>query len=751
VAGALTQVLRILIDSNSAGAQADMKRLGLTASETMSKLDKLKSAAMVGAGVGVGVEAVGGAVSALKATAGFVINQARAAVDQASQLEQAQASVEAVFQSSSRSVEQFASTAATNLGLSKAAVFQNVAAVGSLLQNLGYTQAVAAETSQKLVTIASDLGAAFGRSTEEAMQGLTALLRGEFDTIEKFGIKIKEIDIQARAQAMGLDMSTVAAKNNSTAIAALSLATEQAAKFQGSFAERSDTLLGQQQRLRAEWANIQAEIGARLLPALSEITKSMREALPVIAETASNIAELTAAWIKLSNATAKGLKWAITGPEFEQPFVATEKNLKKLEIWTYTLPDALAQGLNSYLANLNAAVSYTAEQITKLNTDAVNTAAGLRDEVFGAFTVQNSFRNSIAQTGGTASDTASKVERAYRRIEDAQRSVADAQAELQEAQVALFLTSLGPTADEVAEAQINERNATRALTQSKRDLAQALSDLNALREVDKAGVMDAEAAYIQAQRDVVAAEREGDKVKLLKANADLIRTQKAYNQSLDPTTSDEYGLAQERVAAAQDGVLQAEINLRDTRQELVDVTNRGKEGSKELAEANKAVEEASRKVESAQRDLVEAQDSLNDATSRVAGSQKSVNDQLIAGVSAADGWVQYLIKNKRPVSEFNDAIAEIYKSLKDVADRAGMTSDLDTWISKASEAYGLVKNLQNLPTAPGGFSSDPMNAFTSVPDTKVVMQIDGRSFGEVVVTGLLAYQNSNGPIPIKVR
>lgn len=727
-----------------------MKKLGLTASDTMTKLEKLKSAAMVGAGIGVGAAAIGGVVEGLQRAAQFGIAQGKAAVDQASQLEQAQATVNAVFERSARALDQFGASAASNLGLSKAAFLQNTAAVGSLLQNLGYTQAAAAETSARMVTIAADLGAAFGRSTEDAMQGLTALLRGEFDTIEKFGIKIKQVDIEARAMAMGLDMSTVASKNNSTAIAALSLATEQAAKFQGAFGDRSDTLLGQQQRLRAEWANAQAEIGAKLVPALTSMTETLRDSLPMIAETAKNIAGLTAKLLELTNLAAKGIKWGL-GPDFEQPFTPTKKRLAELEIWAYTLPDALADGLNAYLSELDSAVSYTADQIAKLNTAAETTAAGLRNELFGAFTAQNTFRKAVTDTGGAASDTSAKIEKAYQRIEKAQQGVIDAQESVNEAMVNRFLVSLGATSDEIAEAQINERNATRSLSQSKRDLADALEDLQAKREIDAAGVMDAEAAYIQAQRDVVAAEREGDRVKILQANADLIRTQKALNEQLDPTTSEDYAEAQDRVGAAQDGVLQAEIDLRKARQELVDVTNRGKEGSKELAEANKKLEGAQRSLRDAEIAVTDANEQLADATDRVAGSQKSVNDRLSEGVTAADGWVQYLIKNKRPVEEWNDAIAEIYGSLQDVAKQAGQTGTLDSYIAKAAEAYAAIKNIQMLPTAPGGFSSDPMNAFTSVPETKVVMNLDGRSFGEAVVVGLLAYQSANGSIPIRVR
>lgn len=754
---ALTEVLRILIDSNSAGAQADMKKLGLTASETMTKLEKVKAAAMVGAGVGVGAAAVGGVVEGLQRAATFTVNQAAAAINAASQLEQAHRSMRAVFGSAQLELEQFARAAASSLGMSERAVYQNSAAVGSLLQNLGYMQGAAARTSMRLVTVAADLGAAFGRSTEDAMQGLTALLRGEFDTIEKFGIKIKQVDIDARAMAMGLDTSTVAAKNHATAVAAMALAFEQAAKFEGEFAKRSDTLQGQQQRLKAEFENLRAELGKEMTPAMVELTVAAREAVPALGAISRPLATLAGDAASTAAALARATKAIAEFNPFRQYSLFgggddLARGWDKAAITATQLPSDIAEQLSLYLRTFGDVLNYTAEQIANLNAEATKGFDTAYVGLFGLFAAQNTFRKSVTDTGTAVTDTASKVEKAYRRIGRAQESVADAQENLNEALIDRFLVALGATSDEVTTAQINEREATRALAASKRDLAKALEDLQAKREIDAAGVMDAEAAYIEAQRAVVAAERSNDYVEKLRANAELIRTQKAYNQSLNPELSDLYAEAQDRVGGAQDDVLRSEIALREARQELVDVTNRGKEGSEELAAANKAVERSQRALRDAEESLTDAQESLAESTDRVAGSQKSVNDKLLEGVSAADGWVKYLINNKRPVEEWNAAISEIYLSLKDVADQAGMTGTLDEFITKATNAYAAVKNLQNLPSPQSAFSSDPMNAFTSMQDaqTRVVMQLDGRTFGEAVVSGLLAYQRVNGSIPIRV-
>jgi len=783
---ALTESLRFLVDSNSAAAQADLKRLGLTASDSMSKLEKLKSAAGTGIGIGAGVGAVEGVIQGLQRLGTFAISQFNSAVGAASNLEQSAGAVKAIFREAAGQVSDFGKEAATSVGLSAAAYQQQAATLGALLQNLGQTRQQSAETSQALVQVGADLAATFGGKTSDAVNAIGSALRGERDPIERYGISIKQAGVDAKVLALGLDTSTESLKAQAQATATLALIQQQASSSSGAFARESDTLAGQQQRLQAELENARAEIGQQLLPVMVELTKVARDIIPYIEGTAAafgiaaDAAADAAGFVGQFSSVLAGIPgvrelaaindalFGSTGQDnvratldaadaYAQMFEAVRAGKQPLDDLLPGLAflppvfrEIAAELFQVAAAQDTASVSTDdlAKQIAALSKE----SSGLLNSLIGADKGQSAFFKSLSTGSGGAAKSAGTVERAYRRIEDAQRGVVDAQADLNEALISRFLVGLGPTTDDITLGQIAERESTRDLADAKRDLADAQDRLNKARDTDQATLLDAEAAYIQAQRDFVDAEKAGDVVQVNRAKADLLRTEKALGDARSGSTVDDIALAEQDLAAAQDKVAAAEIASKRSRQELNDLINSGKEGSKQLAEANKAVEAAQRRVVDSEQAVIDAQDALNTSTTNLAGSTKSANEQFQIGITAADGWLQKLIDGKATPDEFSAAVKTIYDNLKDVADQAGETSTLDTYLTKVSNIYAQLKNISGFGNfAPGGFSNDPANAFQSMPETKVVMNLDGRSFGEAIVTGLLAYQSANGSIPIKVR
>jgi hypothetical protein len=107
----------------------------------------------------------------------------------------------------------------------------------------------------------ADMAATFGGTTAEAVQAISALLRGERDTIEKYGVSIKDADVKARILALGLDTSTTAAEKNAVAVASLNLLMEATADTAGQFAREADTLAGAQARMQARIEDGMAEFG----------------------------------------------------------------------------------------------------------------------------------------------------------------------------------------------------------------------------------------------------------------------------------------------------------------------------------------------------------------------------------------------------------------------------------------------------------------------------------------------------------
>lgn len=237
-------------------AQKELDKLG-GASEKMSSrfgraLGKAGKAAAVLGGA-IGSAAIAGGVQATR---------------KFSDLEQSIGAIESVFGPAAAKIEEFGATADEAMGLSRRAVNESAAVLGAQLQSMGFSADDAAGQVIDLQTRAADMAATFGGETSDALDAIASLMRGERDPIEKYGVALKQADINARLAAEGLDDLEGEAAKQAEAQAALSLLFEQTAKVEGQFARESDTLAGKQARLQAKFENLQAAIGSKIVPLL---------------------------------------------------------------------------------------------------------------------------------------------------------------------------------------------------------------------------------------------------------------------------------------------------------------------------------------------------------------------------------------------------------------------------------------------------------------------------------------------------
>lgn len=194
-----------------------------------------------------------------------------AASKQASDLQQADGAVESVYKNQSSKVKELASTSADRLGLSASEYEQFSATAGAQLKNLGFDQDGLAGKTDNLLQMGADLAATYGGSTSDAVEALGSVFRGEYDSIEKYGISIKQSDINSKLAAKGQDKLKGKALKNAQAQAALGMLTKQSADAHGQFARESDTAAGSQQRAAAAMKDAGAKIATALLPFIAKL------------------------------------------------------------------------------------------------------------------------------------------------------------------------------------------------------------------------------------------------------------------------------------------------------------------------------------------------------------------------------------------------------------------------------------------------------------------------------------------------
>ena len=251
---------------------------------------------------------VKGAATAMSVASAGVIAFGKEALDAASALQQSTGAVESVFKSQADAIKGLAADAAGAVGLSANQYQEFASVMGSQLKNLGVEQSNLVPTTDKLITMGADLASMYGGTTADAVEALGAVFRGETDPIEKYGISIKQSDVNARLAADGLDGLEGEARKQAETQARLAILTEQSADAQGNFAREVDTAAGSAQIAAAEWENAKASLGEALLPIATRAAEVMADLAAKMGENPAVVARVAAAILGLTGALWAG--WA---------------------------------------------------------------------------------------------------------------------------------------------------------------------------------------------------------------------------------------------------------------------------------------------------------------------------------------------------------------------------------------------------------------------------------------------------------
>lgn len=202
----------------------------------------------------------------------------------ASDLEQSSGAVASVFKDQADIIINESKDAAQSVGLTRATYQKYATIVGAQLKNLGIRQSEVATKTDDLIDLGADLAAQFGGPTSQAVEALSSLLRGERDPIERYGVSLKQVDIDAKKAELGLSDLTGEADKQADVTATLALLWAQTADAQGTFARESDTYAGKQQRLLATLEEQQTRLGEALLPTATDLLQFANDDLvPILA------------------------------------------------------------------------------------------------------------------------------------------------------------------------------------------------------------------------------------------------------------------------------------------------------------------------------------------------------------------------------------------------------------------------------------------------------------------------------------
>jgi hypothetical protein len=217
---------------------------------------------------------VGGALAAF-GLAAKTVEFSKQAIVASRDLERNLFALDIIFADLAPKMVQFTKDA-EEIGLSQSKAAKATTFIGSVLKQSGFEMDRVGVETQKLVRLGVDLAATYGYDVQEALLGMTALFRGEYDPIEKFGVAMKQAEINAVLAERGLNKLTGGALRNAEQTVRMELLYQRAADAIGVFDAQTGSLYTEQKKLGASFENMQAQVGTALLPAVVSLNTELR-------------------------------------------------------------------------------------------------------------------------------------------------------------------------------------------------------------------------------------------------------------------------------------------------------------------------------------------------------------------------------------------------------------------------------------------------------------------------------------------
>ena len=220
--------------------------------------------------------------TALKAAAAFaafkggkiMADFAKTAIGEATQLERNVAALGNIFGEQAPAMAEYAQNA-SRIGLNMNEAAGAATFLGSVIKQAGFSLSETSEMTKTLIDLSADLAITYNRDVAEALNAIAALFRGEYDPIEKFGVGMKQNEIESLKAERGLEKLTGRAEIFADVMVRYEQLLIRSADAQGAFGEQSESLFALQEALGATFENVQMAVGLGLTPAFAKLTANM--------------------------------------------------------------------------------------------------------------------------------------------------------------------------------------------------------------------------------------------------------------------------------------------------------------------------------------------------------------------------------------------------------------------------------------------------------------------------------------------
>lgn len=195
-------------------------------------------------------------------------------IEAASALNEELSKSKQIFGDNAQFIKNWSETTAESFGVSQRAALEATGIFGNLFRVVELAPDQAAKMSQSLVELAADLASFNNADPSDVLQALRSGLIGEVEPLRRYGVLLSEARVQQVAMAATGKSNAKELTNQEKALARYNIILQDTAPAQGDFARTSGGLANQSRILRAQLANLSAELGDNLIPLLIAGTKA---------------------------------------------------------------------------------------------------------------------------------------------------------------------------------------------------------------------------------------------------------------------------------------------------------------------------------------------------------------------------------------------------------------------------------------------------------------------------------------------
>nr|DAH88882.1 MAG TPA: minor tail protein [Caudoviricetes sp.] len=509
-----------------------------------------------------------------------------AAVNYASDTEEALNKVDVAFGSSAESVKAWSDTTLTSIGLAKGTALDMAALYGDMATSMGFSEEAAADMAKELVNLAGDLASFKNISVDEVNTALKSVFTGETESLKNLGVVMTEVNLENYALSKGLSQTYQSMDQNEKVALRYQYVLDMTKNAQGDFARTTDSTANQIRILQESLKEAAASIGEDLLPIvtpliqkLGELTQSLSgldsETQRTIVQTSLFLAAL-GPMLKLTGGITSAVNTGITAYKALKAAhtAATASQLGLNAAMAANPVGAVVTavgGLVAVLGSLAAATALTAEKQADLNKELEETE---KARLSGIADIKEQENSTLALVSVLEDLTAVEG-----KTEAQKQAILDVVADLNEAVPNLSLAydeqadSLNMTADAIrnlaaaeAQRQIQQENmdavveqyrirleAEQRLTEASTDLAQVQAEIVARQQeiADTAGAGSAEYATLSAEMELLTFQEQDLQAQVDAANQTIGEATRQIDE-LSAATEAQTGEAEAAVAMAEE-------------------------------------------------------------------------------------------------------------------------------------------------------------------------------------------------------